>query len=377
MAQPVVIVVGGGVMGLSTGTSLAGRGANVTVLEQHTLAHPWASSHGLSRAIRHEYGPDSIYTEMVARSLGLWSALAEETNRRLYTETGILTLGHTGDGQTMEGYEVMRDAGLPVELLALEDVRRRFPQFNIQDYYDCVTYNPRGGYLAASECVQALAERLRALGGQLQEGARVHRVESSGSGGARVVLDTGDVMAADRVVVTAGPWVHNVLPSLSLPVRITRQQVCYFHAPSEPLLSIGSFPVFLASMEYYGFPVHGPDLFKVGIHTFGAEVDPNQPYDPSLEEVEQVREFLRRVIPCASDLPFAMADPCMYDVTPDEDFILDRLPGAPGVVLGSGFSGHGFKFGILIGELLAALALEEEPAIPLGRFRIERFAVTF
>jgi glycine/D-amino acid oxidase-like deaminating enzyme len=221
--------------------------------------------------------------------------------------------------------------------------------------------------------VQALAERLRGRGGQLQEGVRVHRVESSGSGGARVVLDTGDIISADRVVVTAGPWVHDVLPDLALPVRITRQQVCYFYAPSEPSLRIGSFPVFLASMEYYGFPVHGPDLFKVGIHTFGAEVDPNRPYDPSLEEVEQVRAFLRRVIPSASDLPFAMADPCMYDVTPDEDFILDRLPGAAGVVLGSGFSGHGFKFGILIGELLAALALEEEPAIPLDRFHIDRF----
>jgi monomeric sarcosine oxidase len=375
MAQPVVIVVGGGVMGLSTGAAVASRGAKVTVLEQRTLAHPWATSHGLSRAIRHEYGSNSIYTEMVAHSLGLWSALAEETNRRLYTETGILTLGLTGDGQTMEGYQVMRDAGLPVELLTPQDVQRRFPQFKVQDSYDCVTYNPRGGYLAASECVQALAERLRARGGQLQEGVRVHRVEAPGSGGGRVVLDSGDALAADKVVVTAGPWIRYVLPDLALPVRITRQQVCYFHAPSQPSLSIGSFPVFLASMEYYGFPVHGQDLFKVGIHTFGAEVDPNQPYDPSMEEVEQVRAFLRQVIPSASDLPFAMADPCMYDVTPDEDFILDRLPGAPGVVLGSGFSGHGFKFGVLIGELLAALALEEEPAIPLDRFRINRFEI--
>jgi monomeric sarcosine oxidase len=375
MAQPVVIVVGGGVMGLSTGTALAGRGAKVTVLERHKVAHPWASSHGLSRAIRHEYGPDSIYTDMVGRSLGLWSALAEETNRRLYTETGVLTLGLSGDGQTLEGYQVMRDAGLPVELLAPDDVRRRFPQFNVQDYYDCVTYNPRGGYLAASECVQALVERLRARGGQLQEGARVHSVGAATGGGAQVTLETGEVMSADSIVVTAGPWVHDVLPYHALPVRITRQQVCYFHAPSEPSLSVGSFPIFLASMEYYGFPVHEPDLFKVGIHTFGSEVDPNQPYDSSLEEVEQIRAFLRRVIPSASGLPFAMADPCMYDVTPDEDFILDRLPGMPNVVLGSGFSGHGFKFGILIGELLAALALEEEPAIPLRRFRIDRFEV--
>jgi monomeric sarcosine oxidase len=372
MAQPVVIVVGGGVMGLATGSALAGRGAHVTVLERYTIAHSWASSHGLSRAIRHEYGPNSIYTEMVARSLPLWSDLAKETNRHLYTETGVLTLGVTGDGQTIQGYQVMQNAGLPVELLTAVEVSRRFPQFSLQDY-DCVTYNPRGGYLAASDCVEALADRLRARGGQVQEGVRVRRIEAQAGGGGRVVLDSGAEMKADRVVITAGPWVKDVLPDLGLPVRVTRQQVCYFQAPSQPTLGIGSFPIFLASMEYYGFPVHGSDLFKVGIHTHGAEVDPNHPYDPSMEQVEQVRTFLRRVIPSASALPFAMADSCMYDVTPDEDFILDRLPGAPGLVLGSGFSGHGFKFGVLIGELLAALTLDEEPIFPLDRFRISRF----
>src|SRR5574340_1845879 len=108
MAGSKVIVVGGGVMGLAAGCALAGRGADVTVLERYTVGHAWASSHGLSRAIRHEYGPHPIYTQMVARSLTLWDELARETGRRLYAETGVLTLGQEDDNQTLAGLDVMR-----------------------------------------------------------------------------------------------------------------------------------------------------------------------------------------------------------------------------------------------------------------------------
>jgi monomeric sarcosine oxidase len=358
-------------MGLSTGCALAGAGARVTVLERYSVGHEWASSHGLSRAIRHEYGHRSLYTEMVASSLLLWDELAREVGRRLYTETGILSLGDAGDGETLAGYEVMRSAGLPVELLSRQDCSRRFPQFQTEEF-DAITYNPRGGYLAASECLRALAERLRRRGGELRESVRVRSVVGRGDGG-RVLLDTGDPLDADVVVVTAGPWVRDVLPEVSLPVRATRQQMCFLQGLPEASFGLGVFPVFLARMDYYGFPTHGENGFKVGEHVFGETVDPNVPYSENHEQVERVRSFLRRVIPAAADAPLASVDRCMYDATPDEDFILDRLPGAPGIILGSGFSGHGFKFGPLIGELLAALALDQTPAFPLDRFRLSRF----
>src|SRR5215472_14329024 len=171
MEHPSVVVVGGGVMGLSTGCALAAAGAKVTVVERFSVAHEWASSHGLSRAIRHEYGHRSLYTEMVASSLLLWDELAREAGRRLYTETGILSLGSAEDGETLPGYEVMRSAGLPVELLSGDDCRRRFPQFRAEEF-DAITYNSRGGYLAATEGLRALAERLKRRGGELREGVR-------------------------------------------------------------------------------------------------------------------------------------------------------------------------------------------------------------
>ncbi|HEU5438255.1 MAG TPA: N-methyl-L-tryptophan oxidase [Ktedonobacterales bacterium] len=372
MEELSAIIIGAGVMGMSTACALAGRGAHVTVLERHRLGHDWSSSHGLTRAIRHEYGEAAIYTRMVALSLPLWDALARETGHRLYTETGVLTLGQPDDGHTLPGYEVMHAEGLPVERLDAGECRRRFPQFEPEGY-GAITYNPSGGMLHASECLLALADRLRARGGTLREGAHVTRVELLGAGG-RVTLADGETLSADRVIVTAGPWIHELLPDLRLPVTPTRQQVLYLDGLPVERFGVGAFPVFLAGMEYYGFPLAGPGWFKVGCHTFGERVDPSAGYPPDEDEVAAVRAFLRRVIPAAAEAPLALVDRCMYDVTPDEDFILDFAPGSSGVLLGSGFSGHGFKFGVLIGELLAALALGEPPAVELERFRLARFA---
>ena len=372
MAGSSVVVVGGGVMGMATGCALAERGASVTVLERFTVGHDWASSHGLTRAIRHEYGPNTLYTRMVARSLTLWAELARETGRRLYHETGVLTLGREDDGETLAGYEVMRAEELPVERLTPEECARRFPQFQARDY-SAITWNPRGGMLYASECLTALRDRLAARGGRLREGARVTRVEPSGSG-VRVHLEDGETLAADRAVVTAGPWTPELLAGMwSAPVRATRQQVSYFAGADPALFGAERFPVFLASMEYYGFPLQGPGWLKVASHVTGETVEPENGYAPVMAEVEGVRAFLRRVIPAAAALELARVDRCMYDMTPDEDFILDRLPGAERVIVGSGFSGHGFKFGVLIGALLASLALDEAPAFPLERFSLSRF----
>jgi monomeric sarcosine oxidase len=373
MAQQRIVIVGGGVMGLATGCALAAQpDTEVTILERFTVGHEWASSHGLTRAIRHQYGGAAIYTDMVAQSLPLWKELARETGRTLYTETGVLTLGHADDGHTLPGLDVMRTYGLPAERLSADKCRERFPQFR-PDEYEAITWNPTGGMLHASACLAALAERLMAHNGILREGVQVTRVEPEGSGG-RVTLADGSLLSADRVIVTAGPWVHDVLPGLTLPVRPTRQQVCYFSdLPSSAMFAVGRFPVFLVGMNQYGFPLHGPGWLKVGLHAFGETADPNAGYEPDGAEVEAVRNFLRRVIPDAAEATLELVDRCMYDATPDEDFILDVHPGGDGVIIGSGFSGHGFKFGILIGEMLAALARGADSPVPLDRFRLSRF----
>jgi monomeric sarcosine oxidase len=371
MNEPTVLVVGGGVMGLAAGCALAERGAHVTVLERFAVAHAAGSSHGLSRAIRHEYGREAIYTEMVARSLPLWRALQEASGRTLYSETGILTLGQEDDDHTLTGLATMQSAGLPAERLTSAECALRFPQFVTEDY-TAITHNPRGGMLHASECLFALADRLRALGGALREGAAVARVEAP-AGGARVVLADGSVLTADRVVVAVGPWIHDVLPELRLPIRPTHQQVLYLGGLPAVRFGVGAFPVFLAGMDFYGFPLAGDGWLKVATHTFGETQDPNAAQDIIAAEVERVRGWVRRAIPEAAEAPVVAMDTCMYDLAPDEDFILDRHPASPSIIIASGFSGHGFKFGPLIGALLAALALDTEPALPLDRFALARF----
>jgi monomeric sarcosine oxidase len=371
MSGPVVAVVGAGVMGLGAGAALAEVGANVTVLERYHVAHDWASSHGLSRAIRHEYGPLVQYTEMVARSLVLWNELARETVRRLYIETGVLTLGQPDDGHTLPGLDVMQAQGLPAERLTPSECERRFSQFRAGDF-GAITWNPRGGMLRATECCLALADRIRSYGGTIREGAQVTRVEPL-AGGGRVWLASGETLTAERVVVAAGPWIADALPDLQVPVRVTRQQVCYFSGLDAKTFGVGRFPIFLSGMNQYGFPMHGPGWLKVGLHDFGATVDPHSGYEPDVRQVEAVRDFLRAVIPGAAEARLEGVDRCMYDVTADEDFILDYHPGGRGVVIASGFSGHGFKFGVLVGRLLCALALDTEPEFPLERFQLGRF----
>lgn len=372
MTQRQILVVGGGVNGLAAACALAAQpGVAVTVLERATIGHAWSSSHGLSRAIRHEYGPDAIYTRMVKRSLPAWADLAAETGRHLYSEAGVLTLGQLDDGHTLPGYDVMRAEGLPVKRLTPDECRQRFPQFTPNDDA-AITYNPLGGMLHADACLAALVDRLRARGGTIREGARVTRVAPQGAGG-RVWLADGSVLTADRVVVTAGPWVNEVLGDLQLPIRATRQQVCYLAGLPAEQFGVGHFPVFLVGMLFYGFPLIGDSWFKVASHRLGATVDPNQPYEIEPAEVASVRAFLRRTIPAATEAELVSTDRCMYDMSPDEHLILDHHPGGAGVIIGAGFSGHGFKFSIVVGELLAALALDAPPAFALDQFRLARF----
>lgn len=375
MPQPSVLIVGGGVMGLATGYALAQRDVRVTVLERETIGHAWASSHGLSRVIRHEYGPHAIYTRMAARSLVLWDELARASGQHLYTETGVLQLGWEDDGETLAGLEVMQSEQLPAVRLSAEECAARFPQF-VPDEFTAISYNPRGGMLHVSECLSALVAGIRSHGGEVYELARVQRVGAS-EGRGRVTLTDGTQLRADRIVVTPGPWIHDVVPELHLPVRVLRQQVLYFSGLPAERFGAGAFPVFLTpafhTPEVYGLPLQGPGWWKIASGGTN-ESDPNVPYPPDEDNIANVREYMERVIPSSTGGTLALVDRCRIDMTPDAHYILDRHPSYPEVILGSGFSGHGFKMGILVGRLLAALALNEEPEMPLDTFRVSRFA---
>jgi glycine/D-amino acid oxidase-like deaminating enzyme len=287
-----------------------------------------------------------------------------------------LTLARSADHGVMAGYRLARSLGLPVEGLSEDECRRRFPAF-ATPAFDTFIYNAEGGILHASACLQVLRDQVRAMGGEIRERCRVTHLDEASYGPLRLRLATGDVLAADRVVIAAGPWVHSLLAGLELPVRITRQYLLYFAGLSPAAFVAGRFPSFLAD-NLYGFPIHQGcnGWVKATSHELGAAISPYDARLPDQAVLTRIRQQLEEVLPALRSAQVARVDACMYDVSADGDFVLDRLPNDRRVIVASGLSGHAFKFGLLLGEALSSMVRDTQPVIPLERFRLARFAVT-
>ncbi len=376
MRQQRIVIVGAGIVGLSTAYALLAKGiGQVTILEQEIVDHRRATSHGFSRLLRFEYGADQFYSEMVQLSLKRWRQLERVSKRILYTPTGLLVLGTEGDNFTQLSYHTLRELGLPIEWLCQQHCRQRFPQFATHAY-DMLTYNPEAGILHASTCLHTLRDLITHLGGAIYESCRVtHITNDSQLRPVRLHLSSGDELVADRVVLATGPWVHSLLGNLRLPVRLTRQYLLYFAGLPYSSFGAGAFPAFLAK-DLYGFPIHSGcnGWVKAASHSFGATVDPDEISPPDERVIAQVARRVRELLPGLQQAELAHVDACMYDVTPDEDFILDHLPCDPRVVFATGLAGHGFKFGLLLGELLSSMLCDTLPPVSRERFRLGRFA---
>ena len=375
-----IVIVGAGIVGLSTAYALLKRGVrNVTVLEQAAVDHPRGTSHGLSRLLRFEYGPDKFYAQLVQASMNLWRELQQNSSQTLYSPTGLLVLGHERDNFTQPGYHILRELGLPIQHLSLKECRTRFPQFMPYGFNYC-TYDSEAAILHASICLQTLKKHILDLGGTICETSKVTRiVHENTQRPLRLYLASGEEYSADRMVLAIGPWIHYLLGSLQLPVRMTRQYLLYFaNLPTEDFSS-HVFPAFFAR-DLYGFPLHssftgyGPSWLKVSSHDFGIPVDPDEPPTVEKDYIIHLRHRIEGVLPAVQYATLAQIESCMYDVTDDEDFILDRLPDDPRIVIGTGLSGHGFKFGPMIGEMLSSLVRESEPPVSMRRFQLARFS---
>jgi len=380
--QQRIVIVGGGIVGLSTAYALLTAGVKqVTVLEQEVVNHHRASSHGISRLLRFEYGPDLFYSNMVRLSLSRWQQLEHLSRRRLYTRTGLLILGSEHDSFTRSSYRIMHELHMSSERLSKQHCEQRFPQFASHSH-DFITYNNEAGILHASTCLDTLRDMIYDLGGTIYESCRVTHIGSNGSSHPlRLHSSTGTELLAERVVLATGVWVHRLLAELCLPVRLTRQYLLYF--AGLPLSSFGvhAFPAFMTGDDLYGFPIHhslsrdySPHWFKAASHTFGTPIDPDNILPPEPQEIERVSRRLKALLPDLEQAQLVHIDSCMYDVSPDEDFILDYLPDDERIVLATGLSGHGFKFGLLLGEILSSMVCHTPPPIPLDRFQLARFA---
>jgi sarcosine oxidase len=324
----IVAVVGAGIMGSAAARELARRGHEVSLYEQFRVGHDRGSSHGRSRIVRLAY-PELEFVELAKESYDGWHELEQESGLELLELNGLLELVEDADQTSRDALDA---AGAEYELLSARDAGARWP-VGVLDNWTAL-FQPEAGIVRADLAHRALVDSALAHGAQLEEEAPVRSL---------------DEVAADVVVVTAGPWVTKLLPDV--PVRTTRETVAYFRRTGDPLPSIVQLDPETRGHALYSLhdPLHG---LKAGDHHAGAEADPDGPGGPDPVLVERVAAWVARTYPDAEPEPVA-AETCMYTTTPDEHFILERRGR---VVIGSACSGHGFKFAPAIGKRLAALA---------------------
>ena len=382
MQQTKIIIIGAGIIGLATAYHLLKQGTQgVIVLEQATVGHERSASHGLSRLLRFEYGDDAFYSEMVRLSQKRWKSLEQASGKTLYTPTGILILGNEHDDFCKNSYQVLRNLGHTPESLTRLSCTQRFPQFDIKNH-DIFVYNVNAGMLHASQILKTLRGCILDMGGEIRENQCVAGISYENPlQPIRLQPTIGDEITADRVVVTIGPWVHQLLGDLKLPVRLTRQYLLYFANLPASLFGLHAFPAFMAD-DLYGFPIHstcaggrGPNWLKAASHNFGTSVDPGEMTTAGDDNsVEQTARRLRALLPALQRARLVHTEAYIYDVSQDEHFILDHLPGDKRITFATGLSGHAFKFGLLLGEMLGSLICETEPSVSIERFRLARFS---
>ncbi|MBZ0300964.1 MAG: N-methyl-L-tryptophan oxidase [Anaerolineae bacterium] len=368
-----VIVLGAGVMGSAAAYHLARAGQRVRVLEQYAVDHTLGSSVDASRIFRYAYDHPA-YVALARAAYPLWQALQDETGAHLMQYTGALDFGRADMESLLAFRQTLTETGVAHDWLTPAEVAQRFPQFHLDD--DMMgLYHAEAGYLAAATCVITLAQQAQQHGAVIQTGARVIDIQL-GADSVTVRIESESFSAA-RLVLTAGSWTPQLLGALdlNLPLVPTRQQVLYFETQDLRQFEPERFPVYITHGDfwYYGLPSVDGSGLKTAVHNKLGAVNPDtMKRTVDAEHVEQVRAFVRRYLPLA-DGPLRSSRTCLYTMTPDEHFIVDRHPTAPQIVIGAGFSGHGFKFGILIGQILADLALTGSTPHDISLFQVTRF----
>jgi sarcosine oxidase len=372
-----VLVWGLGGMGSAAAWRLAAAGARVIGLDQFWPAHDRGSSHGETRIIRKAYFEHPNYVPLLSRAYEMWRDLEQHLPSPLFHEVGLFLAGRPDSTAVRGTVAAAQEHGLPLERLTAAAARARFPGFQFPDGFE-VVWERQAGYLEVERCVLAQLERARDHGADLRFQTPVLAWHEDDQG---VTVETAQGRLRSRsLVVCAGPWSRPLVPGLEL----RRKPVFWFPAPEELTLPRGAGTFFfdLPEGQFYGFPSRNwgagdPATFKLAEHTGGDLVEDPAAVDRSQRpaDLEKISGFLRRHIPGAGAEPTAHGV-CLYTMTADHHFLVDRHPRFSRVVVGAGFSGHGFKFTPVIGQVLSDLALQGSTALPIDFLGWQRPALT-
>lgn len=367
-----VIVLGVGGFGSGALFHLARRGLKVLGIEQYGVAHDHGSSHGESRIIRLAYFEHPDYVPLLRRAFEHWRELEQRTQRTLLHQTGLFLCG-PAEGEAVSGTRrAAAEHRLPLESLTPAEAASQFPEFSFPP--DCeVVFEQQAGWLSVEACVAAHVDQARQAGGALHCQERVERWTADGRS-VRVWTDRG-MYEAGGLVITAGPWASRVLSGLGVPFRVLRKVQLWFGVREG---SYREAPCFLYERPegvFYGFPSLEGATIKVAEHTGGEEVD-----DPALvdrrchpQDVAPAAAFVRQCLP-RTEPQVLRHSVCLYTMSPDGHFVVDRHPEWENVVFGAGFSGHGFKFTGVLGEVLADLVSRGTTTLPAEFLRLSRLS---
>lgn len=372
--KPHVVVVGAGAFGGWTALHLLRRGARVTLIDSWGPGNSRASSGDETRVIRATYGPRRIYTEMTARALVLWREYDRQWGRNLFRPIGVLWFASANDAWEKAALPHLKDAGLAFEELASAQLARRYPQINCEDVRWAIL-EKNAGYLMARLSCESVLQGFLAQGGEYRQQA-VAPGAVAGDQMLGVALSDGTTLRAEAYVFACGPWLGKLFPDvIGDRVQPTRQEVFYFGTPpGDTRFTDEALPVWADWSRgfIYGIPGNRWRGFKLADDRRGPPFDPTSGERlVTSEGLRSAREYLAFRFPALKDAPLLESRVCQYENSPDQHFIVDRHPAAANVWLVGGGSGHGFKVGPALGEIVAAAALGEtspDPTFSLTRF---------
>ncbi len=376
-----VIVIGVGSMGSSACYHLAQRGYKVLGIEQFDITHEYGSHAGQSRIIRKAYFENSDYVPLLNRAYENWKSFEEETATQIYFPTGLLYFGPF-DHLLLKG--VKQSASLyNIELDRVDTTRatQRFPEFTIPGDFE-ILFEPNAGFVTPEKAIRLYTNQAIKNGAEILTQEKVLNWERDGNG--LVVTTDKNIYRSDKLIITAGAWAGKMIPGLFDKIRITRQLIAWVKPGNWNDYTLDNFPCWLMADDkrpgcYYGFPILPESKFgapiglKLAHHYPAFTTDPdhvNRQITPGDEE--DLKYVLDKYFHDVFEILSYKI--CLYANSPDEDFIIDHLPGYDDhVVVACGFSGHGFKFVSVIGEILADLAIEGESKLPIEFLSSKRF----
>jgi sarcosine oxidase len=383
--RPVVAVVGLGGLGAAAAWHAARAGAEVVAFEQFELGHVRGASHDTSRIIRRSYH-NAHYVDLAADAYGAWAEVEEASVQSLVTITGGLDLFPPGAALDSDGYRrALTSVGVDHEWIDGAEIRHRWPAFRVGDEVMGLAQADTG-IVPAGRATALLSELARREGATLRPLTPVLALEPDGAG-VTIVTEAGR-HRADVAIVTADAWTSRLLATVGveLPLEVTLEQVTYLRHPDIARMGIGQLPVWIwmDDPSYYGFPVYDPSgpgagpgatttgaTIKVAEDCGGPPVDPDdRSFDPDPEREARLCRFVEQVFGGPVSVEHSVR--CLYTLTADLDFVLDRVPGSPQIVVGLG-AAHGFKFAAWFGRTLAHMALRGPgPSGELAPFSLSR-----